>query len=74
LNKVIQEAMENYIPANPMEMNSQELIKVFTEQMNQINDPQIKSILQDKINTIRSAARQIEELRKLGVVLMDKKK
>ncbi|CAI3953888.1 unnamed protein product [Commensalibacter communis] len=74
LNKVIQEAMENYIPANPMEMNSQELIKVFTEQMNQINDPQIKSILQDKINTIRSAARQIEELRKLGVVLKDKKK
>ncbi|MDI2113053.1 hypothetical protein [Commensalibacter nepenthis] len=69
LNKAIKEAVESYVPQNAANMNSQALIQLFTEQMNQIDDQQIKLILQDKINTIRSAARQIEELRKLGVVV-----
>lgn len=70
LNQTIKEAVENYMPENYQNMDSQSLIIVFNEQINIVQDEQIKAILQEKIDALRSKQKQIEDLKKLGVVVL----
>ncbi|CAK7192406.1 hypothetical protein COMNV_00602 [Commensalibacter sp. Nvir] len=68
LTREIEQAVENYVPDNRVNMDFNQLIAHLTKKMNALGDPTIKKIFTEKIEALRSAQRQLEQLKRVGIV------
>ncbi|MDI2091664.1 hypothetical protein [Commensalibacter oyaizuii] len=68
LSERIRILVESYIPENAVNMDGFKLIEKLEECKEKVMNEDIRNILQDKINIIRSTQTQIEDLRRLGMV------